>query len=120
VKQQKLLVGIALSFGKSYHSLRRRPTSFDSRFLKEFEESLLAFTKTAFFYLEPFLRTSLSARMCVIPHLPICVPHVEKLPDLPAAAASNLFSDKPSNNTRRTGKQRSTGAGDSATPRRYR
>jgi hypothetical protein len=109
VKQQKLLVGIALSFGKSYHSLRRRPTSFDSRFLKEFEESLLAFTKTAFFYLEPFLRTSLSARMCVIPHLPIC-----------AAAASNLFSDKPSNNRRRTGKQRSTGAGDSATPRRYR
>jgi hypothetical protein len=108
VKEQKLLVVLDLTFGNLPHLSRRGPTFFKRRFLEDFEESLPVLVKTMFFYLEPFLRRSLSARMGVTPHLPISVPHVEKLADLPVLLLLPIFfSDKPSNNTRRTGKQRS-------------
>jgi hypothetical protein len=93
VKQQKLLVVLGLPFVNLPHLSRRGPTSFKRRFLEDFEESLPVLVKTMIFYLKPFLgRSSLSARMGVIPHLPISVPHVEKLADLPVLLLLPLFS----------------------------
>jgi hypothetical protein len=43
-----LLVVLDLSFGNLLHLSRRGPTSFELRFLEEFEESLPVLVNTAF------------------------------------------------------------------------
>jgi hypothetical protein len=48
MKQQKLLVVLGLSFGIFLYLLRRGPTSFERRLLKEFEESLIVLVKRSF------------------------------------------------------------------------
>jgi hypothetical protein len=64
--------------------LRRGPTSFERRSLKEFEESfhVLVLVKTTLVSFELFLQINLPSGVGVIPDLPISMPHVEKLADL--------------------------------------
>jgi hypothetical protein len=79
VKQQKLLVVLVVTLDNLYHLLRCGLTSFEYRFLKEFEESLRVLVKNAFFSFELFLQSKRSTRMEVIAHLHVSMPHVEKL-----------------------------------------
>jgi hypothetical protein len=81
VKQQPLLGVLVLTFGNLLHLSRRGLTSFECRFLKEFEESLLVPGKTAFSSFEAFLQSNKSVSMEVSPHLHGSIPHVEKLAD---------------------------------------
>jgi hypothetical protein len=102
-------------FGNLLHLSRRGPTSFECRFLEEFEESLPILAKTVFCSFECFLHINRSLLMVASPHLHVSMPHVEKLADLLVMLLpGSLLSDKPWNNTRQTGIQRSTGAGDPA------
>jgi hypothetical protein len=82
VKQQKYLLVLGQTSGNISHLLRRGLTSFERRFLKEFEESLAALVKTASFSSRNFLEINLSARMGISPYLPASMPHIEKLADL--------------------------------------
>jgi hypothetical protein len=82
MKHQILLVGLGLSFGNLLHLSRRGPTSFERRFLKDFEESLHVLGKTSFVTFEVFLHINKCARMCIRPHLHVSMPDVEKLADL--------------------------------------
>jgi hypothetical protein len=75
-------VELGLSFGNFFHALRCGLTSFERRFLKEFEESLHAIVKQLFVFFEMFLQPNLVARMGLSPHLHVSMPHVEKLADL--------------------------------------
>jgi hypothetical protein len=79
VKQQKSLVVFDLTFGNLLHLSCRGPTPFECRFLKEFEESLVAHAKISFSFLECLLQDSLQPRMVVSPDLPVSMPHVEML-----------------------------------------
>jgi hypothetical protein len=74
---------LGLSFGNLFHLSRRGPTSFERRFLKEFEESsrILVTIKTALSCFEQLLPQNRSACMGLIPHLHVSMPHVEKLAD---------------------------------------
>jgi hypothetical protein len=81
VKQKKLLVVLFPLAGKFLHLSRRGPTSFERRFLKEFEELLPVLAKNEFVSFEVFLHLHKSARMVVSPHLHVSIPHVEKLAD---------------------------------------
>jgi hypothetical protein len=74
-------VELGLSFGKFCHALRCGLTSFEHRFLKEFEESLHAIVKISFSFFECLLQSSLSTRMFLSPQLPVSMSHVEKLAD---------------------------------------
>jgi hypothetical protein len=82
-KQQKLLVVLDLSFGNLSRLQNRNPTSFQRRFLEEFEESFHVLSKAAFDSFELFIQRNISARMDGSPHLHVSMPHVEKLADLP-------------------------------------
>jgi hypothetical protein len=88
--------------------ISRRPTSFERRFSEEFEESLLGVLVRLRFLLR-ILPLNMSARMARMSHLHASMPHVEK--PIFLCCFSNQSSDKPWNNTWRTGKHRSTGAG---------
>ena len=95
MKQQKFLAGLGLSFGKFLYLLRRGLTSFERRFPEEFEESFHIFAKNALDFLEFFLQLNRSPRVFIIPHLPVSMPHVEKLADwfvllLPVYLLTNL------------------------------
>jgi hypothetical protein len=79
VKQKILLVSFGQSFGNLIHLSRRGQTSFERRFLEEFEESLPDFFKKAFSIFKVFFQFSRSTRTFRIPYLHISVPHVEKL-----------------------------------------
>ena len=81
MRQQKLLVMLGLSFGNLPHLSCRGPTSFERRFLKEFEESLIFLVKTPIFSYELFLQMNRSGRMDGTPHLHVSMPDVEKLAD---------------------------------------
>jgi hypothetical protein len=101
---------LVLTFGILLHLARRGLTSFERRFLKEFEESLHVPGKTAFSSFECFLQSNKSVRMEVSPHLHVSMPYAEKLADflvlrLPIFLLTSLGTI---HNTRRTGIQRST------------
>jgi hypothetical protein len=83
VKQQPLLVVLVSTFGNLLHLSRRGLTSFERRFLEEFEESFHVFGKTAFSSFELLLHCNKLTRVYVIPQLHVSMPHVEKLADLP-------------------------------------
>jgi hypothetical protein len=70
-----------LSLGNLFHLSRRGPTSFERRFLKEFEESLIFLVKSTFSLFECFLQNNRAAHMIIIPHLHVSMSHVEKLAD---------------------------------------
>jgi hypothetical protein len=57
--QQKLLVVLGLTFGNLLHLSCRGPTSFERRFLKEFQESLPVLVMKVFFCFELFLQREL-------------------------------------------------------------
>jgi hypothetical protein len=59
---------------------RPDPTSFERRFLKEFEESFRVLAE--FFAFEVFARTNRLAHMLITPNLHVSMSHVEKLADL--------------------------------------
>jgi hypothetical protein len=68
-KYKKLLGALDLSFSKLPHLSHRDPTSFDRRFLKEFEESfhVLVHVNSEFSSFESFLQTKRFERMDIIP-----------------------------------------------------
>jgi hypothetical protein len=79
LKQKTRLVVLGMSFGNRPHLSRRGPTSFERRFLKELEESLIFLVKTAFFFFEEFFQIDRTVRMDGTPHLHVSMTHVEKL-----------------------------------------
>jgi hypothetical protein len=81
VNQQERLVLLVLTFGNVLHNYCRGPTSFECRFLKESEESLVALVKNSFCSNQFLLKSSVSTRMVANPQLPVSTPHVEKLAD---------------------------------------
>jgi hypothetical protein len=81
IKQQKLLVTLGLSFGNLFHLSRRGPTYFESRFLEEFEESLIILVKIAFFCFELPFQIIILARMSISSQLHGSMSHFKKLAD---------------------------------------
>jgi hypothetical protein len=69
VKQYKYLVLLGQSYGNLPHLSRRGPTSFEHRFLEEFEKSFSVFVKTAFSSFESIPRLDRSTHMGGSPHL---------------------------------------------------
>jgi hypothetical protein len=104
VKYKKLLGALDLSFGKLPHLSRRDPTSFERRFLKEFEESfhVLVHVNSDLSSFESFLQTKRFERMDIIPQLHASVSHVEKLTDL-LVLLSPMFPLTSRHNTRQPG-----------------
>jgi hypothetical protein len=82
VKYHTLLDWLGLSIGKFFHTLRHGPTSFERRFLKEFEELLHTLRKNAIVSFESFFYSNRKSRMVFGPNLLVSMPHVEKLADL--------------------------------------
>jgi hypothetical protein len=72
---------LGLTFGNIFHLLRRGPTSFERRFLKEFEELLAVFAQISIVSFEVLIQTIDSPCVNDVPHLHVSMPHVEKLAD---------------------------------------
>jgi hypothetical protein len=83
-KQQTLPVTLGHSFGNLLHLERRGTTSFECRFLEEFEESLIVLVKTAFFFFELFRQSNKCVHMFDSPYLHVSMPFVDELTELPA------------------------------------